>query len=136
MACAFIAPARVVEAHFRQRSFSYKIFKATQHSFLNFFFVAHFNLTTVSYGIPSHFHSASIDYLLNLSYYSTILSGNNTSVFYHIILPGALTSSVTLRLFCSRRIVLVFFLLAFASVHIMLFVYFILCFFVSHLSFY
>ena len=116
MACAFIAPARVVEEHLCQRSSRTKIFKATYHSFLIFFFVAHFILTTVSYGLPSPFRSPSIDYLLNLSYYSTILAGNNTSVLYHITLPGAWISSVTLRLFCSRLITLVLLLLSFASV--------------------
>ena len=100
----------------KRSSCTEKNFKATHHSFLNVFFVAHFILTTVSYGLPSPFRSPSIDYLLNWSYYSTMLAGNNTSVLYHITLPGAWISSVTLRLFCSRLIALVLLLLSCASV--------------------
>jgi len=100
---------------FPPKEFSYKIFKATHHSFLNVFSVAHFILTTVSYSAPSPFCSPSIDYLLNLSYYSTILAGN-TSVFCHITLPGAWISSVKLRLFFPRLVALVLLLLSFASV--------------------
>jgi len=56
---------------FPPKEFSYKIFKATYHSFLKFF-VAHFILKTVSYGVSFPFRSTGIDYPFNLSYYSRI----------------------------------------------------------------
>ena len=83
---------------FAPKEFSYKNVQSHSPFVPQFFFVAHFILTTVSYGLPSPFRSPSIDYLLNLSYYSTIVA-DKTSVFCHITLPGACISSVTLRIF-------------------------------------
>jgi len=86
----FIAPVRVVKAHFHPKSSRTKIFKAPHYSLLNVFFVAHFVRTTVLYGMASFSFlcgSLRIDYLLNLKYYSRIWACN-TSVICHITLPG------------------------------------------------
>ena len=61
------------------------------------FLAAHFVLRiSQSRAVQFLFRFPGLGYLLNLSYYSTILAGN-TSVFCHITLPRAWISSVTLR---------------------------------------
>jgi len=101
---------------FPPKEFSYKIFKATDHSFLKVFFVAHFILTTVSYGVPSPFRSTDIDYLFNLSYYSRILADNTSVCLSHHTAGGLWTCLWRWQVFCSRLIALVLLLLSFAAV--------------------
>ena len=101
---------------FPPKEFSYKIFKAAHHSFLNVFFVAHFILTTLSYGVPAPCRSTGMDYLVNLSYYSRNLSGNTSVFLSHHTAGGLWTCLWRWRMFCSHRIALVLLLLSFAAV--------------------
>ena len=80
---------------FPPKEFSYKIFKATDHSFLKVFFVAHFILTTLSYGVPSP------EYVCVLSHYTA---------------EGLRTCLWSWRVFCWRLIALLLLLLPFATV--------------------
>jgi len=99
------ATVRVVKVHCRQGSSSTKIFRASHHSTLNVFFVAHFIFTTVSYGVYLLFSV----HLILIDYFSTWATIRKIWLAIRLCFVTShcrelVISSVTLRMFWSHLI--------------------------------